>query len=277
MQSSDTFEFQLNQVVQLIRDSNRILFITGAGISADSGLPTYRGVGGLYNNQKTDEGYPIESCLSAPMFRIKPEITWKYMLNIAEAVFECRPNVAHRIIADWERQFKSKNGKVVVLTQNIDGYHRAAGAQNVLEVHGTLHRVYCTKCSWKRSIPDDGNNRNEIRQLVADWKKSLPPRCPECDSVIRPDIVMFDEMLPRDVLDEFDNEFQDGRGFDLVVSVGTSAMFPYITGPVVQASHCGKKTVEINPTKSDLSHRVDVHLPLRAAEAFERMDRMIKS
>ena len=268
----------LEAVVTELRRAKRVLFITGAGISADSGLPTYRGVGGLYNSGKTEEGYPIEQCLSASMFRVRPDITWKYMFQIGEAVMKCEPNPAHKIIAQWEKEFAQRGGKVVVFTQNIDGYHRLAGSENVLEIHGSLDELFCINCIWK-ILPDLPANHchslqermNELTTLIRDGV----PRCPKCGSVIRPRIVMFEEMLPRQVLMQFEEEFDGGNGFDMVFSIGTSAMFPYITGPVLAANHCGKTTVEINPVVGELSQRVDYYLPKGAAEALTQLSAML--
>ena len=265
---------KLEAIAAKLRQVNRVLFITGAGISADSGLPTYRGVGGLYNTEKTEEGYPIEQCLSATMFRTRPDITWKYMLLIGEAVMQCQPNPAHKIIAQWEKDFAQRSGKVVVFTQNIDGYHRLAGSENVLEIHGSLDELYCTKCTWK-TLPDTSSEERltEIKELVND---SIP-QCPRCGAVIRPRIVMFEEMLPRPVLQQFEEEFAHGNGFDIVFSIGTSAMFPYITGPVYEAIRCGKTTVEINPTEGELSHRVTHYLPMGATEALTQLDALVRT
>jgi len=270
---------QLEAVAAELYRAKRVLFITGAGISADSGLPTYRGIGGLYNSGKTEEGYPIEQCLSASMFRARPDITWKYMLQIGEAVMRCKPNPAHTIIAQWEQDFTRRGGKVIVFTQNIDGYHRLAGSENVLEIHGSLEKLFCINCIWK-ILPDLPENHSHslqerMNELTALIREGVP-RCPKCGSVIRPQIVMFEEMLPRKVLMQFEEEFDNGNGFDMVVSIGTSAMFPYITGPVLMAIHCGKTTVEINPAAGELSHRVDHHLPLGAAEALTRLDAKIR-
>ena len=250
-----------------------MLFLTGAGISADSGLPTYRGVGGLYNSGMTEEGYPIEQCLSASMFRVRPDITWKYMFQIGEAVMKCQPNPAHRIIAQWEKEFAQRGGKVVVFTQNIDGYHRLAGSSNVLEIHGSLKELFCIKCSWKTSL--DLQNPSALEQLQ-EFVRDAVPTCPKCGAVIRPRIVMFEEMLPRQVLRQFEEEFDSGNGFDLFFSIGTSAMFPYITGPVQMAIYRGKTTVEINPAVGELSHQVTHHLPMSAAEALTRLEMLPK-
>ncbi|MCL2710110.1 MAG: hypothetical protein FWE95_04445 [Planctomycetaceae bacterium] len=282
---------KLEAVAAELRRTKRVLFITGAGISADSGLPTYRGVGGLYNSGETEEGYPIEQCLSASMFHIRPDITWKYMFQIGEAVMRCEPNPAHKVIAQWEKEFAQRGGKVVVFTQNIDGYHRLAGSENVLEIHGSLGTLFCTKCSWETTLDlqslahfrhsrADGNPDERLCTLDSRLRGSDGkgvPRCPECNAVIRPRIVMFEEMLPRQVLLQFEEEFDGGNGFDMVFSIGTSAMFPYITGPVLMAIHCGRTTVEINPAEGELSHRVSYHLPLGAADALTRLDDMFTS
>jgi len=253
---------KLTEIAKHLKQSKRVLFITGAGISAESGLPTYRGVGGLYDQEHTEEGYPIEQCLSASMFRVRPDITWKYMLQIGKAVMQCQPNQAHAIIAQWEKEFAQRGGKVVVLTQNIDGYHRLAGSENVLEIHGTFERLFCTQCLWETSWET---------LLDTDW--GTVPKCPQCGAVIRPRIVMFEEMLPRQVLIQFEEEFDNGNGFDMVFSIGTSSMFPYITRPVYDAINCGKITVEINPASGELSHQVSYYLPIRAAEALHAIER----
>ena len=268
-------EQKLEAVAAELCRAKRVLFITGAGISADSGLPTYRGVGGLYNTETTEEGYPIEQCLSASMFRVRPAITWKYMLRIGEAVIQCQPNPAHKIIAKWEKDFAQRNGKIVVFTQNIDGYHRLAGSENVLEIHGNLGELFCTECTWETSVDLCADNRPSLEERLKEYSQSSIPRCPKCSAVIRPRIVMFEEMLPRPVLSQFAGEFDNGNGFDMVFSIGTSAMFPYITAPVYEAIHCGKTTVEINPAVGELSHRVAYHLPMRAADALTRLDALI--
>jgi NAD-dependent deacetylase len=262
---------KLAEIAELVKQSQRVLFITGAGLSADSGLPTYRGVGGLYDQQHTEDGYAIEECLSGSLFRTKPELTWKYMLRLGIAVAEHRPNDAHRIIATWEQRFAAQGGKVVVLTQNIDGYHRAAGSKNVYELHGSLGTLHCTECTWSESFDPDTDVTERLKAL----QQTIPPRCQECNAVIRPGIVLFEEMLPLDVFEGFHREFNDGRGFDLVFSIGTSGMFPYITGPVRVAADKGIPTVEINPTESNISRYVRIHLPLSAAEALREIEQRV--
>ena len=121
----------IRQLAIRMKEANRVLFITGAGLSADSGLPTYRGVGGLYNQECDEEGLPIEALLSGPMLQARPEVCWRYIAQIETACRGAEPNVGHHFMAWLERQRED----VVVLTQNVDGLHRAAGTQQIIEIH----------------------------------------------------------------------------------------------------------------------------------------------
>lgn len=239
----------IHQIAGVLRDARRVLFITGAGLSADSGLPTYRGVGGLYNDADTDDGVPIEVALSGQMFRNRPEVTWKYILQIEEAGRGHVPNAGHRAIAAAEA-----DRHVCVLTQNVDGFHRQAGSTNVIDIHGDVHDLYCTTCEWQRVVED---------YAAFD---TVPPRCPECSGVVRPDVVLFGEMLPGKKIRALEAEI--GAGFDLVFSVGTSSLFPYIAEPVFLAARQGIPTVEINPSRSEVSGVVTYKLAAGAADSL---------
>jgi len=117
----------IERIARRLARSRRVLFITGAGISADSGLPTYRGVGGLYNDEATEDGLPIETALSGALFSIRPDVTWKYLAQIAHNCRGAQPNPAHLAIASLERRIPD----TVVFTQNVDGLHRKAGSSNL--------------------------------------------------------------------------------------------------------------------------------------------------
>ncbi|PRQ09517.1 NAD-dependent deacylase [Enhygromyxa salina] len=240
----------LERAAELLAPAQSILFITGAGISADSGLPTYRGVGGLYDADDTEEGLPIEVCLSGEMFRARPEVTWRYIRQIEQRCRGAQPNVAHQLIATLERRLE----RVVVLTQNVDGLHAAAGSDKLIAIHGDTQQLRCTACSW--------------RERVTDYAALDPvlPRCPDCAAVIRPDVILFGEMLPTDAVDMLYRELD--LGFDAVVSIGTSAVFPYISGPVHQARQARRPTIEINPGDTEISPLVDLHLRLGASAAM---------
>jgi NAD-dependent deacetylase len=235
----------ITRIAAALRRAQRVLFITGAGISADSGLPTYRGIGGLYDNRKTDENLSIETALSGSMLEARPAITWKYLHQIEETCRGACFNDAHAIIAEWQDRCE-----VCVLTQNIDGFHRAAGSRNLIEIHGDIHDLLCTRCDYQASVPD-------YTGLM------LPPTCPHCQSPVRPRVVLFGEMLPADAIAHLYRELD--QGFDLVFSIGTTSVFPYIAGPVVQASRMGVPTVEINPGDTQVTPLVDYKLAAGAA------------
>uniref|UniRef100_UPI0025FF2FF1 SIR2 family NAD-dependent protein deacylase n=1 Tax=uncultured Thiodictyon sp. TaxID=1846217 RepID=UPI0025FF2FF1 len=137
-----------------------------------------------------------------------------------------------------------------VLTQNIDGFHRAAGSRNLIEIHGDIHDLLCTRCDYRGSVPDYA-------------ALTLPPSCPRCQAPVRPRVVLFGEMLPSDAIAHLYRELD--LGFDLVFSIGTTSVFPYIAGPVVQARQAGIPTVEINPTDTNVTAFVDYKLAAGAA------------
>lgn len=241
----------VQRVAGLLAAANSALFITGAGISADSGLPTYRGVGGLYNQDDTEDGIPIEVALSGPMFQQRPELSWKYIAQIEAACRGARPNRAHEIIAELERRL----GRVWVLTQNVDGFHSGAGSQNVIEIHGSVRHLMCPRCSWYDTVADYSG------------LSAMPPRCPECDEIVRPDVVLFGEMLAPGRLAILAEQLS--IGFDIVFSIGTTSVFPYIAAPVLQAEAARTPTVEINPGDSEISEIVTHRLRAGARDALQ--------
>ena len=248
-QYAPSLEKVLGEVAESLGHARRALFITGAGISADSGLPTYRGVGGLYDREVTDEGLRIEDALSGEVFSTRPDITWKYLVQIEESCRGAKPNAAHRAIACLDEHFD----RVMVFTQNVDGLHRAAGSREIIEIHGNLQELQCTRCSHEEVATDFSG-------------REIPPRCPVCGGILRPKVVLFGEALPAEPLDRFIDALE--AGFDIVFSIGTSSIFPYIVQPVVFAASNGIPTVEINPSRTQLSNLVDHYLPLGAAEAM---------
>lgn len=242
----------LEAVVRVLRKCQSVLFVTGAGISADSGVPTYRGIGGLYEIEATEEGLPIEEILSGPTFRANPELTWKYLGQIAAAARGASYNRAHEVIAEMERHFP----RVWTLTQNVDGFHRLAGSRNVIEIHGNMRSLSCTTCGLHKVVDEDA--------MVA-----LPPRCPDCGVIMRPDVVLFQELLPDEAVSRLRREME--TGFGAVFSIGTSAVFPYIQEPVVAARRWGVPTIEINPSDTWISHHADYRLVMGAAAAMEEI------
>lgn len=252
----DRNERALEAASDILRNARSVLFITGAGISADSGLPTYRGIGGLYDEIDTPEGIPIEDALSGEMLRRNPGLTWKYIHQIESSCRGASFNRAHAVLAEAEGRFE----RVLVLTQNVDGLHRRAGSRNVIDIHGDVHDLLCTACDY--------------RTTVSDYAALDPlPRCPECGSVVRPDVVLFGELLPVAKVRELEQELR--AGFDAVFSIGTTSAFPYIARPVLEARLLGRPTIEINPGETFVSEAVSLKISLRAAEACDALWRRL--
>ena len=240
----------VHAAARALRDASSVLFVTGAGISADSGLPTYRGIGGLYEGADTEEGLPIEVALSGTTMRTRPELCWKYIGQVEAACRGALPNAAHRILAEVERTKE----RCWVLTQNVDGLHRDAGSENLIEIHGNIHELLCTSCGERRRVPDYAALR-------------LPPSCASCGALERPDVVLFGEMLPAGAVRTLTAQL--ARGFDVVFSIGTTSVFPYIAEPVWLARERGGVAVEINPGRSEVSRLVHHRIEMGAAAAME--------
>ena len=244
----------LAQVADLVARARDVLVITGAGMSADSGLPTYRGVGGLYRDTATAEGVPIELALSGQMLELRPDLTWRYVRQIEECCRGAGFHRGHAVLAEMEEA----TDRLVVLTQNVDGFHQAAGSGQVIDLHGDVHELRCTgeRCGW--------------RERVADYAELEPvPTCPTCGAIVRPGVVLFGEMLPEHKVARLQRELT--RGFDLVLSIGTTSVFPYIAAPVVRAARAGVPTVEINPGETEVSHLVQHRLQMGAQDALETL------
>ena len=243
---------EIAHVVDLLEQAQDILFITGAGISADSGLPTYRGVGGLYNDRITEDGIPIETALAGETLATRPELTWKYLAQIEKRCRGASFNRAHAVIAEMEKHFR----RVWVLTQNIDGLHQQAGAVNVIDIHGNMYHLRCMACDFATNVEDFS-------------RLEIPPHCPQCRAIMRPDVVFFGEVLPYEKIALLSDEV--AKGFDLYFSIGTTSVFPYIRAPIEDAMRRGRPSVEINPGESEFSSIFSLRLALPAAEALGRI------
>ncbi|MEN0062044.1 MAG: NAD-dependent protein deacylase [Myxococcota bacterium] len=247
-------ESMMNVVAKQLSEASRILFVTGAGLSADSGLPTYRGVGGLYEDADTPEGMPIEAVLSGSMMQRNPALVWKHILEIERACRGAKPNRGHEVMAALQEQHE-----VVVLTQNVDGLHRAAGSAHVIEIHGRVDRLVCTVCDYQEDV-EDYSGLTFHDGVVS---------CPQCQSVVRPAVVLFDEMLPDEAMARLRAEVR--QGFDLVFTVGTSSGFPYIAAPVYLQVERGRPAYEINPGLTEVSEAVTHRFEGRAAVVLDEL------
>ena len=252
------FKDDLKKFADQLSQAQSVLVITGAGMSADSGLPTYRGVGGLYEDKQTEDGMPIEVALSGPVFRRTPEVTWKYLGQIEQGTRGATFNRGHRVLAEMEESFE----RFWILTQNVDGFHTFAGSKNVIEIHGNLHNLECTVCEFRTTVKDYTGIQ-------------IPPVCEACRAMMRPSVVLFEEALPRDSIETLDREHR--TPFDLVISIGTSSHFPYIVQPVIYAKQIGSFTIEINPAETSISDVVDLKISESAAKVLDQVWQLVRS
>lgn len=243
------------ELVEALQGVRSVGAITGAGISAESGIPTYRGVGGIYDDP--EEGHSTVEALSGPTLLRDPDRTWRAVAALARHTIDATPNAAHHALARMEQALE----QFVLLTQNVDGLHRIAGSRNVIDIHGDVLATRCTSCETRTRL-----TRVELAALDA------TPPCPDCNAHLRPDAVLFEELLdPRKVLRMQEAFYREPP--DLVLVVGTSAMFPYIAEPVHVAARCGRLTIEVNPEPTPLTNVVGtslrgpagVYVPLLAA------------
>ncbi|WP_353214022.1 NAD-dependent deacylase [Salinisphaera hydrothermalis] len=236
------------QAARALGSASRVLVVTGAGMSADSGMPTYRGVGGLYEEQSTADGISIEEALSGPMFARDPALTWKYIAQIEAACRGARPNAGHHGLVALANHVDH----LCVVTQNVDGLHRAAGTRQLIEMHGNIHRLFCIRCGQSRTVRDYSS--------LTQW----PPRCARCNGIERPAVVLFEELLPSAALERYQREL--ANGFDVVLMIGTTAVFEYIAAPVRAAASGQGMAIEINPADTPITRLCDIKCSGPAAD-----------
>ncbi len=236
----------IRRAAELLRVAERVAVLTGAGVSAESGVPTFRGAGGLW------EGHRVEDVATPEAFADDPVLVWRFYNMRRNNLLNIRPNPGHFALAEMEKRWGSD--RFTLCTQNIDGLHRAAGSQRVLELHGALARVRCVRCNYKAERP--GEKLDDL------------PRCPECNELIRPDIVWFHEMLPHDVWLEAHIAAEE---CDCFLVVGTTAVVYPAAGLVTIARSRGAKVIEVNVEASAVSDVVDVSLRGKSGQVLPRL------
>lgn len=229
---------------EMIKESDNVVFFGGAGVSTESGIPDFRSVDGLYNQQWK---YPPETILSRSFFDRNPEEYFRF--HRAKLVVDgVKPNRAHLRLAELEAEGKLK----AVITQNIDGLHQAAGSKNVLELHGSILRAYCSRC--RRPFPADIINKGEG-----------VPRC-GCGGVIRPDIVLYEEPLDEKVMD---SAIRYIRSADVLIIGGTSLNVYPAAGLI--RYYRGNKLVLVNLSETPYDSYADLVIHEKIGEVFSRI------
>lgn len=232
----------MREAALLLSHAKRVVVFTGAGVSAESGLATFRGSGGLW------EGHRVEDVATPEAFARDPLLVWRFYAMRRENAKKAQPNPGHKAIAQLQELFPS----VVVITQNVDGLHQRAGSRPVLELHGSLWRICCTSCGrkrWDERVP----------------LPELPPRCGVCGGLERPAVVWFGEPLPEDVFVEAEKAC---AAADAMVVVGTSGVVWPAAGLVEIAAASGAAIIEVNPEPSALAYLATVQIPAKAGEAL---------
>jgi len=237
------------QLADRIRAASRITVITGAGVSAASGVPTFRGREGLWKN------FAPEELATPEAFRRDPKLVWEWYNWRRETIARCMPNAAHEVLSSWSRRYAA----FTLITQNVDGLHEKAGTRNVIRFHGSIWEVMC----WQRCPASPERWRDDRVPIIG-----LPPACPHCGGLIRPGVVWFGEGIDPEVLE---HSLEAAR-CDVFFTVGTSAVVYPAAGLVHQARSFGAFTVEINPQATPSSNAVDLAIPGRAEEVLPAVD-----
>jgi len=236
----------LTQARERIEKAGRIAVLTGAGISAPSGIPTFRDPGGLWEN------FRIEDYATPEGFARNPEEVWRWYAWRYRKIREAEPNEAHRLLAELERK---KGDGFLLVTQNIDGLHQRAGSERVIELHGSIHRARCTACDYRAELPPPE-------------ALEIPPRCPRCGALLRPDVVWFGELLPPGAFEAAVAAF---RAADVALVVGTSAVVEPAASLGRLAKHAGAYLIEVNPEETPLSPLADLSLRAGAVEGLSAL------
>ena len=219
-------------LIEKLRTSKSIVFFTGAGISAESGIPTFRGKDGIWNKLKPEELANFDAFLK------NPELVWEWYKHRKQIIKESKPNAGHLAIAEAQNIFP----KVSVVTQNIDNLHRRAGSKTVYELHGNIERNYCIRC--KTFYNEELDFSNGV------------PIC-KCSGLIRPDVVWFGEVLPEDQFNLSEKAAEDS---DIFFIIGTSAVVYPAASLIFTAKQSGAYLIEVNIEETEISHFVDKSL-----------------
>ncbi|MBD3408168.1 MAG: NAD-dependent protein deacylase [Candidatus Lokiarchaeota archaeon] len=235
---------RIEEAAEIIRRTEYLVALTGAGISKESDVPTFRGENGLWRNYN-----PM--VLATPQaFAENPKLVWEWYTWRQGLIGNCDPNPGHDVLSKWEKQGFLRT----VITQNVDGLHRRANSENVLEVHGNLWAVKCTKCAYRSRLsePADGI-----------------PICPKCESYLRPDVVWFGESLDQEIMRSVYLELDNA---DCIIVVGTSALIqPAASFPLIVKQH-GGKIIEMNIEQTPLTQHADVHISGPSGVMLPKLD-----
>ncbi len=235
---------KLAKVQSLLESADKVAVLSGAGISAASGIPTFRGA-----QDSMWSRYRPEDLATPEAFARDPDLVWRWYDWRRGLIAASGPNPAHQALAQLE-----ETTAVTVITQNVDGYHQQAGSSRVLEFHGSIWKVRCTVC----------NEEREDRRVPL----PIPPLCPACGGLLRPQVVWFGEGIDRGVMAASTAAVS---GCDLLLVIGTAGMVHPAAGLADLARRAGATVCEFNLVESLLTPRVDVFIPGDASGTLPRV------
>ena len=239
----------IKRAAEMIRNAKRIAVLTGAGISSESGVPTFRGKDGLWRQ------FRAEDLATPEAFSRDPKLVWEWYNWRRGLIGKVEPNPAHRTLAKWETIFP----EFALITQNVDGLHVKAGSKNILELHGNIWKLRCTK-------------EGTITENHATPLTDIPPCCPACGEMLRPHVVWFGESLDPDILHRV---FALCSHCEVMLVIGTSAFVQPAASLPFYASDAGAKIIEINPEPTPLTSTVNLSLQGKAGEILPLIDQFM--
>jgi NAD-dependent deacetylase len=238
-----------DRLKSLLTKNTKVAVLTGAGISAESGVPTFRGEEGLWKKFKPEELATFDA------FMANPQLVWEWYEYRRKIIQEIKPNPGHVALVGFQNHFD----KFDLITQNVDGLHHQAGSMNVVELHGNIRKNKCIQCGKKY-------------ESLEGTTEGTPPRCP-CGGNIRPDVVWFGEMLPQDAINY---AFATSQQCDLFFCVGTSAVVHPAASLPLMAKRGGAYVVEVNISPTEISHLVDESLMGKSGEILPSVVKFLK-
>ncbi len=244
-------EETLHLAQQAISRADRLVVFTGAGISAESGVPTYRGAGGLWKN------FRAQYLATVAAFQKDPALVWGWYRSRRRALLNCQPNDAHRAIAE-----AANSRQLTLITQNIDGLHSLAGYDDPWELHGNIWREFCVECHHAVDRHDAYHSR------AVEAEDAPLPRCPKCGGLLRPAIVWFGEQLDIHLLEQ---AFDVAEHCDAMIVIGTSGQVQPAAMLPIQARRGGAVVVEINLEPTPLTEYANYSLYAPAGEVLPRL------
>ena len=249
---AQSFDVAIRALAEGLKDARRVTVVAGAGLSAASGVPTFRGPGGLWRN------FRPEQLATAEAFARDPRLVWEWYDWRRQSIAKCRPNRAHEVLAAWSRRFPA----FALVTQNVDGLDDRAGTANVLRFHGSIWELSC----WDSCREAPARWRDETAPFPA-----LPPRCPHCGGLARPGVVWFGEPIDAEVM----RASLDALDCDVCLVVGTSALVHPAAGLALEAARRGAFTAEINPEPTEVARGLDLAIAGKAEEILDQVERLL--